>query len=511
MGNPWVSGAQPIPNPPKTHTKHKRRRKKASSDKPAAKQAGKKRKKHRSPASSDASSQSSTDNDSDASDSDDNEQAPPAKRKQPSAKPRAGELKPKTAEDRLRAKWSNAIRADKQRRAGLQAQAKPPVNVSSAPSVRSTPQPDSPAPAESAPQPASTPQLSPPPRLEGVRIGPPRGLRKKAKGKVDKTVPSDASEASKPTSQPTSAPSTDSPRDDDERTTPPAQSPVTSPSSPSSPVGAPEQPVPTVKPSDVSSAVASDPAQPPTSQPASHQKPSASSPMSSPEFPPPAVDPTWPEWFARNYKALLEVDDDLGEAFVELLQAYIDLEATYGFVKGNPSESLPKNERPAEVGKWIGNGRRSEPLVDDLLTFDIAAWRWWKVLQPAWRQVQDIEGPLTVQHREGNGDWSCLRVPGQNGFLSVVVVLTWWGSTVSCTIDHDIIDRDQCDEVVSWNEAVADVTWVMRKMVDAEAAGVTDEGDDDDEENEDEEEDDDNNNNNEDLANLEFEPASQEV
>jgi hypothetical protein len=74
-------------------------------------------------------------------------------------------------------------------------------------------------------------------------------------------------------------------------------------------------------------------------------------------------------------------------------------------------------------------------------------WGWWKAINPKWclRDRELLAG-------EENGMWDSLRCPGQNGFLNVIVCLKWWHSSMETPSD-------------GWTRAVADVTWVLEKMI----------------------------------------------
>lgn len=76
-----------------------------------------------------------------------------------------------------------------------------------------------------------------------------------------------------------------------------------------------------------------------------------------------------------------------------------------------------------------------------------AWWAWWAGIQPNGR------GGLLLRIDQ-NLDWSCLRVAGINGLISVIAVLLWWGIKV----------LDGGDRRVRWLEAVDDVCWALSRM-----------------------------------------------
>ncbi|KAJ7487246.1 hypothetical protein B0H11DRAFT_1615572, partial [Mycena galericulata] len=98
--------------------------------------------------------------------------------------------------------------------------------------------------------------------------------------------------------------------------------------------------------------------------------------------------------------------------------------------------------RPGEIHTWVKNARKGTPVIKDVDAF-IKQWgTWWKAINPQWRLV---DGVLS---RGGEGSWEGMRVPGQNGFLSVLIGLKWWREKAA---------RAGGEE---WKEAVRDVAWV---------------------------------------------------
>ena len=164
-------------------------------------------------------------------------------------------------------------------------------------------------------------------------------------------------------------------------------------------------------------------------------------------------DSAWPDWFSNGYRPLKEAD--LGKKWENLLVKYVDLEARSGFASPRGiKHALTSNKRPAEVEWWIGRARKSQPVIEDVPKFAESFWAWWKGLQPMWRDVSQTSGILTSVHQQGDGDWVELQKPGQNGFLTVMSLLCWWGQ-VSCTEA----------EMVEWRAAIEDVDWVLAQIL----------------------------------------------
>jgi len=103
------------------------------------------------------------------------------------------------------------------------------------------------------------------------------------------------------------------------------------------------------------------------------------------------------------------------------------------------------------VHEWIKRGcpatYRPDPKVASNISQDFHSW--WTALQPEWRLSDDNKGL-----KKGNGDWSRLRISGANGFLSVMVALFFWKSSLKSPND------------VGWKVALEDAVWALKCMVD---------------------------------------------
>ncbi|KAJ7731015.1 hypothetical protein B0H16DRAFT_1270760, partial [Mycena metata] len=119
----------------------------------------------------------------------------------------------------------------------------------------------------------------------------------------------------------------------------------------------------------------------------------------------------------------------IGGRYEELLGAWVALERKYGFAVGSSNSGFSRVARPQEVTDWIrdGRGRAVEiRAISNVETFERTWWAWWTALQPAWRTP--AQGQLSPPAAEtGTTEWGKLIVPGQNGLLSVVAALYWWG------------------------------------------------------------------------------------
>ncbi|KAJ7602641.1 hypothetical protein DFH06DRAFT_1023575 [Mycena polygramma] len=152
----------------------------------------------------------------------------------------------------------------------------------------------------------------------------------------------------------------------------------------------------------------------------------------------------------------LEVSQSATAATSTLVTAWVELERSYAFAFG--TAALKATHRPAEVKKWIGDARGKTLAVVPITNmgkFVESWWKWWTVLQPSWRGSArgQREGPPAAAP---DADWSQLVVPGQNGLLTVMATLYWWGCAEKGT---GMAERSQ-----GWEEAARDVLSVLNGL-----------------------------------------------
>ncbi len=83
-------------------------------------------------------------------------------------------------------------------------------------------------------------------------------------------------------------------------------------------------------------------------------------------------------------------------------------------------------------------------------------------MQPAWRNIGVKEGPLGLEDRfQGGNDWSKLNKPGQNGLLSVLAALAWWGQGIQKTMGANAAMLCR-----SWEAALDDFWWVLVALLE---------------------------------------------
>jgi hypothetical protein len=72
---------------------------------------------------------------------------------------------------------------------------------------------------------------------------------------------------------------------------------------------------------------------------------------------------------------------------------------------------------------------------------------WWMSIQPQWQKGPGPL-PLPIYSSDGAG-WGVLQSSGENGFLSVIMSLLWWG---------------QADHGKEWNMVLLDISWCLEHM-----------------------------------------------
>jgi len=167
------------------------------------------------------------------------------------------------------------------------------------------------------------------------------------------------------------------------------------------------------------------------------------------------ADPAWPSWFRDAHKLLS--GQDLGWEFTLLINHFTEHEKHTDFTPGARSAGFRSDNRPPEVHYWISRGCATQPKVSDITVFQENWWKWWKGLQPTWRAVSEVEGPLDHSHHRasmGGQDWSAVNKHGRNTFFTVMATLFWWGAACSEPPTEDL----------GWMAAVEDVGWVFDSL-----------------------------------------------
>ncbi|KAJ7711502.1 hypothetical protein B0H16DRAFT_1343728, partial [Mycena metata] len=167
---------------------------------------------------------------------------------------------------------------------------------------------------------------------------------------------------------------------------------------------------------------------------------------------PPTCPPQAASWFVYTHEQMTQ--RHLGPHFNGLLAAWIRIEAASRFE--HSSGAITKKMRPEQVNRWIqcGRGQRGNPdtSVPNPAQYERQWWAWWNSLQPVWRG-KDADGDWSVAGAYGK-EWDGLLFWGQNGILSVVAALYFWG----CAVQED----EEC--LRAWERAVNDVSWICEGL-----------------------------------------------
>lgn len=164
-----------------------------------------------------------------------------------------------------------------------------------------------------------------------------------------------------------------------------------------------------------------------------------------------------PDWLRKPLAEIAKIS--LGAKYNTLLGLLCQLERAYQF--HNKTRGYPKNRRPQLLNDWVtdGRGRSSTPVVSNVAVFAERWWVWWSTLQPSWR---GSGRPFT--RLENQSEWGLLVAPGANGMLGVVACLYWWGKSVLKEVDEGLVQV--AGGVDDWQDAVAEVHWVLQALID---------------------------------------------
>ena len=129
---------------------------------------------------------------------------------------------------------------------------------------------------------------------------------------------------------------------------------------------------------------------------------------------------------------------------------------------GRKKAVIPVSARPKMLSVWIGKGRsrlgktgsampRLVIGAGDLEGF-VESWQtWWCLMQPEWRVRLENN---TWERKVYGDDWHTWIVPGQNGLLSVLATLSWWGASPTLGGGKK-----------EWVEGVTDFEWMLTSLL----------------------------------------------
>ncbi|KAK7037209.1 hypothetical protein VNI00_011200 [Paramarasmius palmivorus] len=162
------------------------------------------------------------------------------------------------------------------------------------------------------------------------------------------------------------------------------------------------------------------------------------------------------EWL-RDAVTVLTTSESMVETEVwqHIIYELVNLESQYLFINNSRQRLHSSVSRPEIYKKWFKDARTAvvpEPFPP-LEDFRAELWAWWREINPEWRErIGDH-----YMSRSGDGDWTMLRCPGQNGLLLLTVGLRWW------YLKESIQGGSK-----EWNEFAEDVLWVLEKVSDWE-------------------------------------------
>ncbi|KAK0498121.1 hypothetical protein EDD18DRAFT_1350743 [Armillaria luteobubalina] len=139
------------------------------------------------------------------------------------------------------------------------------------------------------------------------------------------------------------------------------------------------------------------------------------------------------------------MDPALGSEWQELLVKWQDLEGRMSQVAGHsPGKGHmgALSSRPSALSLWLTN-RCYNIYPNPPVGFSTELCKWWNAMQPIWHQNKAGILPLPVYDRLLQKN---LRKGGQNGMVTVLIGLMWWGQGTL-----EVEDR------VLWMEMVVDV------------------------------------------------------
>ncbi|KAG2045966.1 hypothetical protein BDR06DRAFT_1015142 [Suillus hirtellus] len=163
-----------------------------------------------------------------------------------------------------------------------------------------------------------------------------------------------------------------------------------------------------------------------------------------------------PSWVNTALEYLTADTSLLPPLYDTLVAKFIELERTSDFKSpSGPMFNLSSENQPKEIHWWVSRGRKGRPVIPDIEKYVTQWWHWWAAVQPSWRNIgtPDFSNPDKLDRQDG--DWDALSKPGKNGFLSILATIYWWA----------LANDSQGWKHAAWAIAVADVHWVMSRVI----------------------------------------------
>ncbi|KAJ3743032.1 hypothetical protein F5050DRAFT_1551295, partial [Lentinula boryana] len=163
-------------------------------------------------------------------------------------------------------------------------------------------------------------------------------------------------------------------------------------------------------------------------------------------------------WFPDAFRF---VNVNLGGPYTSLVDQWITFERISNWQTKNTG--LAKLNRPMELTTWINYGRYNKKRIkitpERVHQFAVNFWIWWSSLQPSWRAVGEDNRPLAA--KEMKDDWKSLDHYGQNGWLSLVVCLRWWGEGLM-RVQNETLRKEGIDD---WLMAIEDMAIMLGGLI----------------------------------------------
>lgn len=104
-----------------------------------------------------------------------------------------------------------------------------------------------------------------------------------------------------------------------------------------------------------------------------------------------------------------------------------------------------------EITTWQKNTRKAQVVVINKESY-VKMWKiWWKTINPFWRELE--RGHLKLS---GTGNWSCMFMPGRNGFLNII---------------GGVVALHECMDDTKWQETLEDLEWTIGRTLVVKLGG----------------------------------------
>lgn len=115
--------------------------------------------------------------------------------------------------------------------------------------------------------------------------------------------------------------------------------------------------------------------------------------------------------------------ENLGDEWIKLLDEWLHFESEHQFAE---ITQVSPQGRPPPVKSWIDRHRLTSwrPTINNLKEYKEQFQTWWVRIQRKWRVTDGI-----INRESAEGSWDCLRLPGMNGWQSILV-----GLVVKCYV-----------------------------------------------------------------------------